>query len=92
MDPVSRRGFLKSGAVAAAATGAVAALPTVAGASAAGRPDGAPVALPFAFDPTEPVVAHVLDPERGEIVLFLGDREVTVTDKSLAARIVRAAR
>ncbi|MDQ6775203.1 MAG: hypothetical protein M3071_03055 [Actinomycetota bacterium] len=41
---------------------------------------------------SEPVVAYVRDPSSGEISVMSGDREVTVRDLKLAARIERAAR
>jgi hypothetical protein len=41
---------------------------------------------------TEPVVAYVRNPRNGEIEVMAGDREVTVRDRKLAARIARAAR
>jgi len=39
---------------------------------------------------SEPVVAYVSNPGKGEISVMTGDREVTVRDPKLAARIVRA--
>ena len=41
---------------------------------------------------SEPVVAYVRDPRNGRISLMRGNREVTVHDPSLAARLSRAAR
>jgi len=41
---------------------------------------------------SEPVVAYIRDPSRGEISVMTGEREVTVRDPKLAARIARAAR
>jgi hypothetical protein len=38
------------------------------------------------------VVAYIGDPRTGEISVMVGDREVTVRDPQLTARIVRAAR
>jgi hypothetical protein len=40
---------------------------------------------------TDPVVAYVRNPRKGEISVMKGDREVTVRDEKLAARIARAA-
>jgi hypothetical protein len=37
-------------------------------------------------------VVHVKNARTGEISLFIGHREVTVRDRKLAARLVRAAR
>ncbi|HTW99366.1 MAG TPA: hypothetical protein VMD59_11345, partial [Acidimicrobiales bacterium] len=38
-----------------------------------------------------PVVAHVKDAATGEIALYVGEREVTIRDRHVAARLVRAA-
>ena len=77
MRDLTRRGFVTRSA------GAVAGL-TAIGALAAQQAD-ADVATG-----SEPVVAYVSDPGKGEISLMHGDREVTVRDRELAARIVRA--
>jgi hypothetical protein len=37
------------------------------------------------------VVAFIGDPRKGEISVMTGDREVTIHDRQLTARIVRAA-
>jgi hypothetical protein len=39
----------------------------------------------------EPIVAHVRNARTGELSLLVGEREVTVHDRDLAARIARAA-
>lgn len=41
---------------------------------------------------SDPVVAYVTDPRKGEISVMSGDREVNVRDPKLAAQIARAAR
>ena len=78
MSHLTRRGFVKSSA------GTVAGM-TVIGAVAAQHADAKAVAG------SEPVVAYVSDPGKGEISVMTGDREVTIRDPKLAARIVRAA-
>jgi hypothetical protein len=80
MTDLTRRGFVKNSAGAAAGM-------TVIGALVADEADadGAPAG-------TEPVVAYVSDPAKGEISVMSGDREVAVRDRKLAARIARAAR
>ena len=40
----------------------------------------------------EPLVAHVSDPQRGTIVLYVGTHEVVVHDQDLVRRLNRAAR
>ncbi len=80
MSDLTRRGFVKNTAGAAAGITAIGAL--VAGQAEA---DGG--------DPgSEPVVAYVSNPRKGEIAVMAGDREVTVRDRKLAASIARAAR
>jgi TAT (twin-arginine translocation) pathway signal sequence len=76
VSDVSRRGFVKTSAAAAAGV-------TVVGALVAERAQAAG---------SEPVVAYVGDPSKGEISVMSGDREVTVRDRDLAARIARAGR
>jgi hypothetical protein len=41
---------------------------------------------------TEPVVAYVKNPRKGEISVMSGERTVTVHDRALAAKLGRAAR
>ena len=76
----TRRGFVKTSAGAAASV-------TVIGALAAEQADARGAAAG-----SGPVVAYVSDPSSGEISVMSGDREVSVRDPTLAARIVRAAR
>jgi hypothetical protein len=80
MSDLTRRAFVKSSAGAAAgmtAVGAIVAAQAEADEHAVG---------------SEPVVAYVKDPRKGEISVMSGDREVSVHDRTLAARIARAAR
>jgi hypothetical protein len=77
MSDLTRRGFVKSSAGAAAGMTAI-------GALVAQQADAEAVAG------SEPVVAYVSNPGKGEISVMSGDREVTVRDPKLAARIVRA--
>ena len=41
---------------------------------------------------SEPIVAYVSDPSKGEISVMKGDREVKLLDRKLAQDIARAAR
>jgi len=77
---LTRLGFVKSSAGAAAGMTAIGALVT-SQAQANDRDIG-----------SDPVVAYVKDPSSGEISVMSGDREVTVRDHRLAAQIARAAR
>jgi hypothetical protein len=79
VSDLTRLGFVKTSAGAAASITAVGALV----ASQADADEG-PVA-------SDPVVAYVKDPRNGEISVMSGDREVTVRDRKLAAKIARAA-
>jgi hypothetical protein len=81
MTDHTRRGFLTiAGAGAAAAGAAVAAAPATA---------AAPVRAPAGA--SGPLVAYVTDVLRGELTLMVGEREVVVHDRDLAARLARAA-
>lgn len=77
MADLTRRGFVKNSATAAAGV-------TVIGALLAEQAQAHPG--------SEPVVAYVRDARTGEISLMVADREVTVHNKQLAAQIARAAR
>jgi hypothetical protein len=93
MDPLSRRSFFKHAGVAAAVAGTVAVVPGVIGAS-----DVASAARPAAplndaeLAASEPVVAHLVDARTGEIAVYVGSREVTLRDRDMATRLLRAAR
>jgi hypothetical protein len=77
---LTRRGFVKSSAVSAAgltALGAIVAADASADSGAAG---------------SEPVVAYVSDPSKGEISVMKGEREVKLRDRRLARDISRVIR
>ncbi len=80
MTDLTRRGFVKNSAGAAVGATAIGAL-LADEAEAHADPES-----------SEPVVAYVRDPRKGEIAVMAADREVTVHDRKLAARIARAAR
>ncbi len=84
MSGSTRRNFLIASGAGAAAVGAAAALPAVADASTAVKPTRLP-------DNATALVAHVLDPASGTVALFVGEREVTVHDPDLVARLAQAA-
>jgi hypothetical protein len=79
MSDLTRRGFVKTSAGAAASMTALGALVT----EQAEAHQGAAR--------SHPVVAYVKNPRTGEISVMSGDREVKVHDRQLAARIARAA-
>lgn len=84
MSDATRRGFLVfAGAGTAAAVGAVAA-PKIFGeksADAATQLEAADLANADSF------VVHVKDVRSGQMAIMVGDREVLVTDRELAARL-----
>jgi hypothetical protein len=82
MSDLTRRGFVRNSAGAAAGMTVIGAL---AATQAEAKADGVPAG-------SDPVVAYVKDPSTGEISVMSGDREVNVKDRKLAAQIARAAR
>jgi hypothetical protein len=80
MSDLTRRRFVTTSAGAAAGMTAV-------GALVAAQADADTSAVG-----SDPVVAYVTDPRKGEISVMSGDREVSVRDPKLAAQIARAAR
>jgi hypothetical protein len=80
VSDLTRRGFVTNSAVTAAGL-------TMIGAADADAADGDRAALG-----SEPVVAYVSDPSKGEISVMTGEREVKLRDRKLAQAISRAAR
>ena len=80
MSDLTRRDFVRNSAVTAAGMtmiGAIAADVASADSGATG---------------SEPIVAYVSDPSKGEISVMKGDREVRLRDRKLAKDISRAIR
>jgi hypothetical protein len=97
MEPVSRRTFFKQAGVAAAAVavaGSTAVAPVGLGTAMAGAATtkDAPLAPEENLRGNEELVAHIKNAHTGEISLFVGEREVTIHDTTVAARLVRATR
>ena len=84
MPDSTRRNFLLATGAGAAAVGVAAALPG----SAAAKPAAESPTLPSG---AQPLVAHIADPRSGSLTLLVGDREVSVHDPELVARLARAA-
>ena len=80
MSDLTRRSFVRSSAGAAAGVTATG----VFGVGEAEAKHKAPTA--------HPVVAWLGDPRDGKITIMKGDREVTIHDRALAAKIANAAR
>jgi hypothetical protein len=94
MEPTSRRGFFKQAGAVAAVAGTMAVAPigmasAMAGASTSKEAELTPSEH---LRGDESLVAHVKNARTGEISLFIGHREVTIHDRKIAARLVRAAR
>lgn len=91
MTEFTRRGFVTRSASAAAGMTAIGAILAEQAQAAEKTKDhheegrGGPVG-------TDPVVAFVHDPRKGEVSFMSGEHAVTVHDPTLAARISRAAR
>ncbi|WP_112237631.1 twin-arginine translocation signal domain-containing protein [Kribbella monticola] len=84
MSDATRRGFLVfAGAGTVAAAGAVAA-PKIYGAQSA---DAATQLEQSDLADAESFVVHVKDVKKGELAIMVGEREVLITDRELAARL-----
>jgi hypothetical protein len=101
MEPVSRRIFFKqASAVAAVAVvaGGVAAGPLGLVTAGASTPKSSAKSIDAELTPSEhlrgneDLVAHVKNSRSGEISLFIGHKEVTIHDRKVAARLIRATR
>ena len=83
MEKSTRRNFFAVTGVGTVAGVAALAAPTPANAAVADR-----VQVPAGAEPS--MAAYVSDVHRGEVTLMVSDREVTVVDKQLAARLAHA--
>jgi hypothetical protein len=92
-DP-SRRSVLYGAAGLAGAGLAATAIGTLAvpAAAAAATPRAHPGSAAKAPSPAEPVIVHVRDLRSGEMDVFAGEAKTRLRDRSLAARLARAAR
>jgi hypothetical protein len=88
MEPTSRRKFLRNTSVAVAAAGVASAVPLTAAQALADTPPP----IPDDESADAPVVAHVRNLRKGEVVLYTGEREVLVSDKRLASLLYHASR
>jgi hypothetical protein len=93
MESKSRRDFLKHGSAAVAAAGVVIAVPSAAAdAITRDRTDDGKTTLPAGATLDAPVVAHVRNLKKGEVVVYSGEQEIVVRDKRLAALLYHATR
>jgi hypothetical protein len=84
MSGLSRRRFIGGAAAGAIAVTAATAVPGIAAAAPDDSPDDG-------NELSETVVARVRNLRTGEIALYVGDAEITHTDRTLARRLARAA-
>ena len=97
MREVSRRMFFKqagaAATVAAVATSVAVGPLAVAGAAVRDEaPKAADISPQDDLKAGEHLVARVKNARTGEINLFIGQKEVTIHDRKVAARLIRAAR
>ena len=98
MPRVTRRTFFHYASAGAAALGAFATVSRLSGSPAPGAIAGGAVtdstraagAEAASLPSAGPLVAYVRDAARGELALFVGDREVSVRDPELVDRLLRA--
>ena len=94
MDSISRRHFLRTASIGAAATGVVAA----GGVSLLTGTSGAVETPPKSTTPDAPIldgsdiVAHVVDARSGRISLFVGTKQIDYTNQALAQVLLNASR
>lgn len=87
MSDATRRGFLVfAGAGTAAAVGAVA-VPKIFRDEAGATGDTGPQLAAEDLTGAESFVVHVKDVKSGRLAIMVGEREVLVTDRELAARL-----
>ncbi len=94
----SRRTFLRTGTLGAAAAGLATAVPGFAGLFTAASAD-AP-AVTGAAEDTEavapdvagPIIAHVTDASTGELSVFVGNQEIVTRNPQLVQQLLRAGR
>ena len=80
MSDLTRRAFVKNSAVTAAGMTVIGAIAADVASAERGATE------------SEPVVAYVSDPSKGEISVMKGEREVKLRDRKLARDISRAIR
>lgn len=84
MAQVSRRKLIASAAAGAATIGVFAGVPALAS-QKWGK------AAKLSATGAAPIMAYVIDPSKGDVMLLVGKKQVTFTDPELVARLVKAA-
>jgi hypothetical protein len=93
MPNITRRIFLRNASIGVIATG-VASAGGVGLLTGTGGAALAPVALASSDTPLlegSGVIAHVVDAKAGEISLFVGTKQITLTNQALAQQLLKAA-
>jgi hypothetical protein len=94
MSEFSRRSFLSKGSMALVAGGAISAIPGLGSVLTSTESEATGAAATDAevasANATAPLVAHIQDLRNGLISLYHGEREISITDRVLAARLYRA--
>lgn len=91
---MSRRGLIRNAAgVGAAGLAAGVLINTATGSAAAAEPQNTPAHSPEQAAPQtgETLIVHVRDTRTGDLDVFHGDQHRSVTDRELAAALLRAA-
>ena len=96
MSGISRRSFLSKGSMTLVAGGAISAIPGLGSVLTSSESEAAGAVATDAevasANATAPVVAHIQDLRNGLISVYHGEREISITDRGLAARLYRATR
>jgi hypothetical protein len=98
VSELSRRAFLIRSSVGAAAVAVGSAMPglpnllNTASGDAPAADDAATTVAADAPSFSQPLIAHVTDLQSGQMSLFIGEREFTVSDPGLASRLFGAAK
>jgi hypothetical protein len=94
---VSRRSFLRTGTLSAAAVGVLASAPALPGflqgleADAPAAEGAGTDAEAAAADVAGPIFAHVTNASSGELSLYVGERQIAYRDPALVQHLLRAA-
>jgi hypothetical protein len=94
MDSISRRRFLRTASIGAAATGVVAAggMSLLAGTSGAAEVPNTSTSPDAPVLDGSDIVAHVVDARAGQISLFVGTKHISYTNQALAQALLNATR
>ena len=92
MDPVTRRSFLIKGSAGAVGAAGLAAGGLALSSAAAADTEEPELRPDEAADVPGPVLVDIKDAATGEVVILVGEREVSFINKPLVAKVLRAAR